>query len=422
MRQRPRCAGCGAGARRACPPPRCSARCSSSFSTSSSTPSPRAASVLTIGTRQPRCGASDSTPRISRTIVSVSGWSALLTTMMSGISMIPAFSAWIESPEPGMSTSTTVSAWSMTSTSAWPTPTVSRKHVVLARGVHEQRGLQRRLAEPAERAAVGHRADEDAGVEEVVGQADAVAQQRAVGERRRRVDRQHRDLRGPAVAAELRQRADERRLAGAGRAGEADDRGAARVRVDLADELPARRVVVLDERDGPRQRALVAVEQALGEGLGAVPAWAAADYPPRPWSPSCPRPRRPRPPALDVRARLRRRARRPAGAAALPARARHAQPPLRAPGAAPGVAEAALARAAADRRPGLRRPGRDVRDRPGRARPPRALVVDRPRHARSAATRARSRIGAKTRPRARSARSRPSSTSRSAASASSPTA
>ena len=40
--------------------------------------------------------------------------------------MIPAFSAWIESPEPGMSTSTIVSAWSMMSTSAWPTPTVSR--------------------------------------------------------------------------------------------------------------------------------------------------------------------------------------------------------------------------------------------------------------------------------------------------------
>ena len=80
-----------------------------------------------IGTRQPCCGASESTPRISRTIVSVSGWSDLLTTMMSGISITPAFSAWIESPEPGISTSTTESAWSITSTSAWPTPTVSRK-------------------------------------------------------------------------------------------------------------------------------------------------------------------------------------------------------------------------------------------------------------------------------------------------------
>ena len=79
-----------------------------------------------IGTRQPSCGASESTPRISRTIVSVSGWSALLTTMMSGISITPAFSAWMCRPEPGISTSTTESAWSITSTSAWPTPTVSR--------------------------------------------------------------------------------------------------------------------------------------------------------------------------------------------------------------------------------------------------------------------------------------------------------
>ena len=40
--------------------------------------------------------------------------------------MTPAFSAWMESPEPGMRTRTIVSAWSMMSTSAWPTPTVSR--------------------------------------------------------------------------------------------------------------------------------------------------------------------------------------------------------------------------------------------------------------------------------------------------------
>ncbi len=81
-------------------------------------PLPRVASVLTIGTRQrPRTSsgersrlASESTPRISRTIVSVSGWSALLITITSGISITPAFSAWIESPEPGISTSTIVSA------------------------------------------------------------------------------------------------------------------------------------------------------------------------------------------------------------------------------------------------------------------------------------------------------------------------
>src|SRR5436190_842187 len=41
--------------------------------------------------------------------------------------MIPAFSAWIESPDPGISTSSTVSAIAITSTSLWPAPTVSRK-------------------------------------------------------------------------------------------------------------------------------------------------------------------------------------------------------------------------------------------------------------------------------------------------------
>ena len=102
------------------------ARCSSIFAASSSTPSPRAASVRRIGTFQPSGSwESASTPRTSRTIVSVIGWSALLTTITSGISITPAFSAWIESPEPGISASTIVSAWSTMSISAWPTPTVS---------------------------------------------------------------------------------------------------------------------------------------------------------------------------------------------------------------------------------------------------------------------------------------------------------
>ncbi len=63
--------------------------------------------------------------RISERIVRVAGWSALLITITSGISITPAFSAWIESPEPGWSTSTTVSATDATSTSLCPTPTVS---------------------------------------------------------------------------------------------------------------------------------------------------------------------------------------------------------------------------------------------------------------------------------------------------------
>ena len=102
--------------------------------------------------------------------------------------MIPAFSAWTESPEPGISTSSTVSAMPITSTSLWPVPTVSRKTTSLPAASSSEQRLQRRLREPAEVAARPHRADEDAGVEEVVGEPDPVAEQRALRERARRVD------------------------------------------------------------------------------------------------------------------------------------------------------------------------------------------------------------------------------------------
>ena len=51
--------------------------------------------------------------------------SALFTTKMSAISIRPAFIVWIVSPASGTSTTTTVSAVSMTSSSVCPTPTVS---------------------------------------------------------------------------------------------------------------------------------------------------------------------------------------------------------------------------------------------------------------------------------------------------------
>ena len=75
--------------------------------------------------------------------------------------MIPAFRAWIESPEPGISASTTVSAIESTPTSLWPVPTVSRKTTSLPRGVEHEQRLQRRLGEAAEVPARAHRADED---------------------------------------------------------------------------------------------------------------------------------------------------------------------------------------------------------------------------------------------------------------------
>ena len=107
--------------------------------------------------------------------------------------MIPALSAWTESPEPGISTSRTVSAtWSI-STSLCPMPTVSTKRSSFPAASSTSSGLQRRLGEPAEVAARRHRADEHARVEEVVGEPDPVAEQRALGERARRVDRDDAD-------------------------------------------------------------------------------------------------------------------------------------------------------------------------------------------------------------------------------------
>ena len=51
--------------------------------------------------------------------------SPLVTSTMSGISMMPAFMNWSASPEPGCAQNTTRSAQSPISASDWPTPTVS---------------------------------------------------------------------------------------------------------------------------------------------------------------------------------------------------------------------------------------------------------------------------------------------------------
>jgi hypothetical protein len=138
-----------------------------------------------------------------------------------------------ESPEPGISTSTTVSAMPITSTSLWPAPTVSRKSRVLARRVEHEQRLERRLRQAAEVAARAHRADEDAGIEEVVAEPDPVAEQRALRERARRVDGDDAD------ALLLRahvpdERADQRRLADARRARDADRVGAPGLAVEVA--------------------------------------------------------------------------------------------------------------------------------------------------------------------------------------------
>ena len=104
---------------------------------------------------------------------------------------------------------------------------------VPARGVHQERGLQRRLAQATEGAPAGHRADEDPGIEEVIRQADPISKQRTLGEWGGGIDRQHAD-RAVAFALELCQGREQRRFSDPWRPGEADDRGLARVRVYLS--------------------------------------------------------------------------------------------------------------------------------------------------------------------------------------------
>ena len=76
--------------------------------------------------------------------------------------------------------------------------------------------------EPAEPLARRHRADEQAAVGGVGVDPRAVAEQRAARALRRRIDGEHAD-RPAAGAPDAHERAQQRRLAGAGRAGHADD-------------------------------------------------------------------------------------------------------------------------------------------------------------------------------------------------------
>ena len=127
------------------------------------------------------------------------------------------------------------------------------EHDVAAGGVEHPQRLRRRPGQPAEVTARGHRADVDAGVGRVVLHPHPVAEQRAAGERRRRVDREHADpLAGLAQRGD--QRGGRRRLADAGRAGDADDLGVAGVRRERRHHLAQLRRVVLDQRDQPGDR------------------------------------------------------------------------------------------------------------------------------------------------------------------------
>ena len=127
----------------------------------------------------------------------------------------------------------------------------------MADGVEQADRLGGRERQPAEVAAGGHRADEHAAVGGVVLHAHPVAEDRPARERRRRVDREHGDLvaRRAHVADD---RAGERALARARRAGEADRVGVAGMRRGEPADLAGVGAAALDQRQQPGQRGAVA--------------------------------------------------------------------------------------------------------------------------------------------------------------------
>ena len=147
---------------------------------------------------------------------------------------------------------------------------------VLARRVEDEQCLQRRLGEPAEVAARAHRADEDVRVEEVVA-------------RRIRSPSSAPCVNGLDGSTETTptvlllctnvadDRADQRRLAHAGRPGDADGVRAAGLGVEVADDVVRERLRVLDQRDRACERAPVAGPNAGRERLSGEVARPAID-------------------------------------------------------------------------------------------------------------------------------------------------
>jgi hypothetical protein len=131
------------------------------------------------------------------------------------------------------------------------------------------------VREPTELSTRRHAADEHLGVLDVRRHAQPVAEDRATRKRAGRVDGNHPDrLPGaPHLDDEL---IDEGTLARARRAGDADQIGAAGMRVQPPYEIGGARRFVLDLGDGARNRASVPRQHALvercrrGRGLAAT--------------------------------------------------------------------------------------------------------------------------------------------------------
>ena len=197
--------------------------------------------------------------------------SALLTTKMSAISMMPALSACTSSPVPGTSTTIETSAVRTMSTSSCPTPTVSMMTMSRAGRVEHERRVAGRAGQAAEVAARRHAADEHARIAGVRLHADAVAEDGAAGERAGRIHRHDADGAGRPRAARAVSRSTSVLLPAPG--GPVTPTRYARPVCGNSRETSARgRVATRLRSSGDRARdgAHVAREHALGQAGAAV--------------------------------------------------------------------------------------------------------------------------------------------------------
>ena len=108
--------------------------------------------------------------------------------------------ACTESPQPGLTTTTTVSQVAATSISIWPDADRLDDHERPSGGIEQPDGFGHGRREPAQMAPGRHGADEDRIVQGVLLHAHPVTEDGAAGHGRGRVDRQHRNRFGEALS------------------------------------------------------------------------------------------------------------------------------------------------------------------------------------------------------------------------------
>ena len=180
-------------------------------------PSSRPCAAPAAATRPPATCSSDSIASIDAAVRSAPSRSALLTTKMSAISMMPALSACTSSPVPGTSVTIDDVGGADDVDFVLADADGLDDDDVEAGGVEDDRGLGRRPRQAAEMAARRHAADEHAGVFGVRLHAHAIAEDGAAAVRARRIDGEHADR--PPGLARTRRSADRRACSCRRRAG-----------------------------------------------------------------------------------------------------------------------------------------------------------------------------------------------------------